>query len=71
MSHQMDGPQEVASGLVVARGNGPVMLQACEEVLDQMTRLVEVAVIFARLFVRHLALGLRLSTGGALIDDTP
>ncbi len=49
----MDGPQKVASGLVVARGNGPVLLQACEEVLDQMPSLVEVAVIFARLFVRH------------------
>lgn len=35
----MDGPQKVASGLVVARGNGSVLLQACEEVLDQMTRL--------------------------------
>ena len=49
----MDGPQEVASGFVVARSNGPVLLQACEEVLDQMPSLVEVAVIFARLFVRY------------------
>jgi len=49
----MDGPQEVASGFVVARSNGPVLLQACEEVLDQMPSLVEITVIFARLFVRH------------------
>ena len=49
----MDGPQEVASGFVVARSNGPVLLQACEEVLDQMPSLVEVSVIFARLFVRY------------------
>ena len=49
----MDGPKKVASGLVVACSNGPVLLQACEEVLDQMPSLVEVAVIFARLFIGH------------------
>lgn len=48
----MDGPQKVARGLVVARGNGPVLLQACKKVLDQMPNLVEVSVILARLFVR-------------------
>lgn len=44
----MDGPQEVASGLAVARSNDPGLLQACEEVLDQMQSLVEVAVISGR-----------------------
>ena len=49
----MDGPQEVASGLVVARSNSPVLLQACEEVLYQMPSLVQGTVIFAWLFVRR------------------
>lgn len=49
----MDGPKEVAGGLVVSRGNGPILLQACEKVLDQMPSLVEIAVIFARLFIGH------------------
>lgn len=49
----MDGPKEVAGGLVVSRGNGPILLQACEEVLDQMPSLVEITVIFARLFIGH------------------
>lgn len=48
----MDGPQEVASGLVVARGNGSVLFQARKEVLNQMARLVQVTVTFARLLVR-------------------
>lgn len=50
----MDGAQKVASSLVVACGNGSVLFQTCEEVLDQMLSLVEVAVIFARLFVCRL-----------------
>ena len=49
----MDGPQEVASRLVVARSNGPVLLQACKEVLDQMPSLVQITVIFALFLVRH------------------
>lgn len=49
----MDGPKEVASGFVVARSNGLILLQGCEEVLDQMPSHVEVTVIFVRLFVRH------------------
>lgn len=47
----MDAPQKVARSLVIARSNSPVLLQACEEVLDQMARLVQMVVIFARLFV--------------------
>lgn len=49
----MDGTQKGGGGLVVTGGNGAVLLQACEEVLDQMPSLVEVTVMFARLFVRH------------------
>lgn len=49
----MNGPQEVASSLVVTRSNGAVLLQAREEVLDQMPSFVEVTVIFTWLFVRH------------------
>lgn len=47
----MNGPQEVARGLVVARSDGAVLLQACEEVFDQMARLVQVSVICTRLSV--------------------
>ena len=41
---QMDGAQEVACGLVVARGNGAALLELSKEVLDQMTGLVQLAV---------------------------
>ena len=43
----MDGPQKVACGLVIARGNGAVLLQACEEVLDEVACLVQMPVVFA------------------------
>ena len=49
----MDGTEEVASRFVIARGNGAVLLEACEEVLDQVPRLVKVAVIFTALPVRR------------------
>ena len=49
----MDGTEEVSSRLVIARSNGPVLLEACEEVLDQVPCLVKVAVIFTALPVRH------------------
>lgn len=48
----MDGPQEITSRLVVARGNGPVLLQTCEEALDEMTGFVRVSIMVAGLFVR-------------------
>ncbi len=48
----MNGSEEVAGGLVVTRGNRPVLLEFGEEILDQMTCLVEVAVILAWLPVR-------------------
>ncbi len=37
--------QEVAGGLVVAGGDAPELLQFCEEVFDQVTRLVDLSVI--------------------------
>ena len=40
----MDGAQKVSRGLVVARGNGMVLLEPGEEVLCQVTRLVQLAV---------------------------
>ena len=40
----MDGGEEVAGGLVVAVGDGPELLEFGEEVLDQVTCLVEGAV---------------------------
>lgn len=48
----MNGTEEVASGLVVARGNSPELLEPGEEVLDQVASLVQVPVIFARLPAR-------------------
>ena len=49
----MNRPQKVASSLVVARGNSPVLLQTRKEVLDQVPSLVKVSVVLARLFVRR------------------
>lgn len=43
----MDGAQEVTCGLVVARDDGAVLLKPGKEVLDQVTRLVQVQVIAA------------------------
>ncbi len=37
---EMNGGEEVASGLVIASGNGTELLEFAKEVLDQMTRLV-------------------------------
>ena len=51
----MGDAQEVARGLVVARGNGAVLLEPRKEVLDQVTGLVQVAVIGA-LVLAHTSL---------------
>ena len=48
----MDGTQEVARGLVVARGNGAALLESSKKVFNQVTRLVQVAVIAALMFAR-------------------
>ena len=40
----MDGIEEVASSLVVAGGDGTVLLELGEEILDQLAYLVEVMV---------------------------
>lgn len=41
----VDGTQKVADRFVVARGNGPVLLELGEEVLDQMPGLIEMLVV--------------------------
>lgn len=46
----MDGGEIVARGLVVAGGDGPVLLEAGEEILDQMTGFVERLVERDRIF---------------------
>jgi len=56
----MDGGEEVLGALVVARGNGPELLQPSEEVLDQVAGFVEILVVGARL----LAVGLGRDHGG-------
>ena len=43
----MDGAEEVASGLVVAGGDGTELLELGEEVLDQVPCFVEMPVIIA------------------------
>ena len=42
----MNAPKECSGCLVIACGDGPVLLQTCEEVLDQVARLVQMPVIF-------------------------
>ena len=39
----MDGTQEVARGLVITRGNGAVLSEPGEEVLNQVTSLAQLA----------------------------
>lgn len=43
----MDGGEEVTGGFVVASCNSSELLELCEEVLDQVAGLVEVAVMVA------------------------
>ena len=51
---EVNAGQEASCGLVVAGGNGPELLELGEEVLDQVTRLVQGCVVRARV----LAVGL-------------
>ena len=48
----MNGTEKVSSGLVVASCDAPVLLELCEEVLNQMTSLVQMSVVFALIFAR-------------------
>ena len=48
----MDGAQEISRGLVVARGNGAVLLEPGKEVLNQVTGLIQLAVTAALVAVR-------------------
>ena len=41
----MNGTEEVSRRFVVARGDGSILFEASEEVLDQVPRLVQVTVI--------------------------
>ena len=43
----MDGTKEVAGRLVIACRNGPVWFEACEEVFNQVPRLVQVFIVYA------------------------
>jgi hypothetical protein len=60
----MDARQEVAPGLVVAGGDGAVLLALAAEVLDQVPRGVAIAVVVARRLASslwgddHLGVGL-------------
>jgi len=41
---EVDGSQEIAGGLVVARGDRSELLEFAEEIFDQVARLVELPV---------------------------
>ena len=49
---QVKRPQEGARSFVVARGDGAVLFKSGEEVLDQVTRLLQVAVMAALVLAR-------------------
>ena len=51
---EVDGGEKIALGLVVSCGDGSELLEPCEEVLDQVARLEELAVIVSA----DLAIGL-------------
>ena len=58
-SGEVDGGEEVASGFVVAGGDGAIQFQLGEEIFNQMPRFVEILVIFAL----DLAVGLGRNYG--------
>ena len=45
---EVDGGEEISGGLIVAGGDGPELFELAEEILDQMARLVELAIKIAR-----------------------
>ena len=47
---QEHGGKEVSGGFVVAGGDSTELLEFCEEILDQVARLIHVFVIVARVF---------------------
>ena len=49
---KMNSAEEIASGLVVARGNAAVLPEPAEKVLDQMAGFVQMRVVWARLLAR-------------------
>ena len=67
----MDAGEEVARGLVVARGDGAELLELAEEVLDQMACLVEFGVERARIGSGALARDHRGLVGSAEPIDHP
>ncbi len=53
-SGEVDCSEKVTSGLVVAGGDSAILLELVEEILDQMARLIQMLVIFARLLTTAL-----------------
>lgn len=60
----MDGGEEVASGLVVARGDSTKLLELGEEVFDEVPGLIEIAVIVTGHFAVSFGRNDRRLTGG-------
>ena len=48
----MNGTKEIASGLVIASGDGAVLLESGKEALDQVTGLVQMLLVTALLLAR-------------------
>jgi hypothetical protein len=48
----MNATEEISGCLVVASGNGSVLFEASEEVFDEMSSLVQVSIVIARLLAR-------------------
>ena len=51
---EMDRGEKISGGFVVARGDGPELLQFAEEILDEVTRLIEFLIKGALVFPRAL-----------------
>ena len=47
---EVDRGEKISSGFVVARGDGPKLLELAKEILDQAAGFIEVFVVMARLF---------------------
>ncbi len=43
----MNSAEESARAFIVSGGDGPVVLEFCEEVLDQVSGLIHILVVFA------------------------
>jgi len=67
----MDRSEKISSGFVVARGDGPKLLELAKEIFDQAASFIEVFVVWARLFAVGLCGNDRVYFGVAQVFDHP